>query len=75
MRARNGRPRRERLLGLIGVSLILAACSSPAATTAPSAAAPTTPASAAAPSAAAPSASAEAKTLEIAYLSFAVANS
>ena len=75
MRARNGRPRRERLLGLIGVTLILAACSSPAATTAPSAAAPTTAASAAAPSAAAASASAPAKTLEIAYLSFAVANS
>lgn len=75
MRARNGRPRRERLLGLIGVSLILAACSSPAATTAPSAAAPSAAASAAAPSAAAPSASAPAKTLEIAYLSFAVANS
>ena len=73
MRARNGRPRRERLLGLIGVSLILAACSSPAASTAPSAAATT--AASAAPSAAAPSASAAAKTLEIAYLSFAVANS
>jgi ribose transport system substrate-binding protein len=68
MRARSGR---ARLLGLLGVSLILAACSGSTASTAPSAAAP----SAAAPSAAAPSASAEAKTLEIAYLSFAVANS
>src|SRR3954452_16644173 len=69
---------RGRLLGLFGVTLILAACSGSPASTAPSAtasvAAPSAAASAAAPSAA-PSASAEAKTLEIAYLSFAVANS
>ena len=69
-----GRIRLKRLAGLFGVaSLALAACSSGTASTAPStaasAAAPTT-----APSAAA-SPSAVAKTLEIAYLSFAVANS
>src|SRR3954449_11172247 len=74
-----GRIRLRRLAGLLAVtSITLAACSSGGATTAPSAVAP----SAAAPSAAAPSAagsqaapSAAAKTLEIAYLSFAVANS
>jgi ribose transport system substrate-binding protein len=59
------------LWGLLGVSLIVLACSSPAATTAPSA---TGSQPSAAPSDAA-SPSAEAKTLEIAYLSFAVANS
>jgi ribose transport system substrate-binding protein len=69
-----GSIRLRRLAGLVGVaSLVLAACSGGTASTAPStaasAAAPTT-----APSAAA-SPSAEAKTLEIAYLSFAVANS
>ncbi len=73
MRAPNGQPGRGRLLGLFGVIVIAAACSSPAASTAPSAA-PTTAPSVAAPSEAA-SASAPAKTLEIAYLSFAVANS
>ena len=56
--------------GLLGVILIVGACSGTASSSAPSEA----PASAAA-SEAAPPASAEAKTLEIAYLSFAVANS
>ena len=75
MRARHdGRLVRKRLLGLVGISLILAACSGSAASSAPAAsqAAPTTAASAAAPTA---SPSAPEKTLEIAYLSFAVANS
>lgn len=53
---------------LLAVTLIVGACSGAAATSAPAA-------TEAQPSAAAPSASAEAKTLEIAYLSFAVANS
>jgi ribose transport system substrate-binding protein len=58
--------------GLLGISLIVGACSSTAASSAPAAseAAPSVAASEAAPSP-----SAEAKTLEIAYLSFAVANS
>ena len=80
MRARHGRgPGRGRLIGLFGVTLILAACSGTAASSAPSAAAPVT--AAPAPSAAAPSEAAAAspsqndKPLEIAYLSFAVANS
>ena len=66
------------LAGLLGVIVIVLGCSSSGASTAPSAAAPSAAApSAAAPSAAAPSAapSVAAKTLEIAYLSFAVANS
>jgi ribose transport system substrate-binding protein len=57
--------------GLIGVALIAVACSGTTASTAPSATgsqASTAPSEAASPSA-------EAKTLEIAYLSFAVANS
>ena len=62
----------RRLGGLIGVSLILAACSGSAATSAP--AASEAPPSAA-PSEVAASPSAPAKTLELAYLSFAVANS
>jgi ribose transport system substrate-binding protein len=73
------RPRRDRrlvqarLAGLFGVSLILAACSGSATSSAPAAsAAPTTAASEAAAS---PAPSAPEKTLEIAYLSFAVANS
>ena len=74
-----GRIRLKRLAGVFAVaSIALAACSSGTASTAPSAAAPSAAApAAAAPSAAAPSAapSADAKTLEIAYLSFAVANS
>jgi ribose transport system substrate-binding protein len=79
MHARHGRgPGRGRLLGLFGVTLILAACSGTTASSAPAAPSAAAP-SAAAPSAAAPSEaaapSAEAKTLEIAYLSFAVANS
>lgn len=57
--------------GLLGVALIVAACSGSTASTAPSA---TASQPSAAPSDAA-SPSAEAKTLEIAYLSFAVANS
>ncbi|MDQ2965303.1 MAG: sugar ABC transporter substrate-binding protein [Chloroflexota bacterium] len=61
------RSARQRLLGLLGVSLIVAACAAPAAT------APSTAPSAAASAGASPSA--VAKTLEIAYLSFAVANS
>ena len=80
MRAPHGRgPGRGRLIGLFGVTLILAACSGTAASSAPSAAAPVT--AAPAPSAAAPSEAAAAspsqndKPLEIAYLSFAVANS
>jgi ribose transport system substrate-binding protein len=58
--------------GLLGVSLIIGACSG---TTASSPPAASEAAPSAAASEAAPSASAEAKTLEIAYLSFAVANS
>ncbi len=57
--------------GLLGVGLIVMACSGSAATSAPSATA--SQPSAAPTDAASPSA--EAKTLEIAYLSFAVANS
>jgi ribose transport system substrate-binding protein len=68
-----GGVRLKRLAGLLGIAaLLVAACSGGTASTAPSvaatAAAPSTAASQAAPSAAA-------KTLEIAYLSFAVANS
>src|SRR3954466_8565266 len=73
-----GRIRLKALAGVFAVaSLALAACSSGAASTAPSAAAPSAAAPSAAASGAAPSAapSAAAKTLEIAYLSFAVANS
>lgn len=76
MRARHDRWLvQKRLVALFGVSLILAACSSGgAASSAPAAsqAAPSSAASAAAPSAAP---SEPEKTLEIAYLSFAVANS
>ena len=68
-----GRMRLRRLAGLLGIaSLFVAACGGGAASTAPSAAAtaaPTTAASQAAAPSVAP------KTLEIAYLSFAVANS
>jgi ribose transport system substrate-binding protein len=67
-----GRIRLKRLAGLLGIaSLALAACGGGTASTAPSAAsvAPTTAASQAAAPSVAP------KTLEIAYLSFAVANS
>lgn len=61
-----------RLGGLFGVIVLLVGCSGSTASSAPpaSGAAPST-----APSAAVPSASVAAKTLEIAYLSFAVANS
>jgi ribose transport system substrate-binding protein len=76
MRARHDRRLvRQRLVALFGVSLILAACSGGgAASSAPAAsqAAPSPAASAAAPSVAP---SEPEKTLEIAYLSFAVANS
>ncbi len=75
MRARHDRRLvQKRLVGLVGVSLILAACSGSAASSAPAAsqAAPSAAASAAAPTAAP---SEPEKTLEIAYLSFAVANS
>ena len=73
-----GRIGLRRLAGLFAIGgLLVAACSSGTASTAPSAAAsvaaPTTAASAAASAAAAPSVND--KTLEIAYLSFAVANS
>jgi ribose transport system substrate-binding protein len=66
------RPGSRARAGLLGVSLIIGACSGGTASSPPAAsdAAPS-----AAASEAAPSASAEAKTLEIAYLSFAVANS
>jgi ribose transport system substrate-binding protein len=75
MRARHGLgSRSQRLLGLFGVGLILAACSGSTASTAPGSEASSAP-SAAAPSEAAASATPEAKTLEIAYLSFALANS
>lgn len=57
---------------LLGVTLVVGACSGSAASSAPTA--PEAQPSAAA-SEAAPTASAEAKTLELAYLSFAVANS
>jgi ribose transport system substrate-binding protein len=72
-----GRIRLRRLAGLLAVaSLALAACSGSTASTAPSSAAQSAAPATAAPSVAvAPSASANAKTLEIAYLSFAVANS
>ncbi len=60
--------------GLLGIGLIVGACSSTAATPSPAASEAAPPPSAAA-SEAAPPPSAEAKTLEIAYLSFAVANS
>ena len=72
-----GRIRLKRLAGMFAVaSIALAACSSGTASTAPSAAAPSAAAATTAPSAAvAPSASANDKKLEIAYLSFAVANS
>ena len=64
----------HRLAGLLGITVILAACSggTASATPAASVAAPSAAASAAAPTAAP---SAPEKTLEIAYLSFAVANS
>ncbi|HEV8404088.1 MAG TPA: sugar ABC transporter substrate-binding protein [Candidatus Limnocylindrales bacterium] len=72
-----GRIRLRRSAGLLAVaSLALAACSGSTASTAPSAGAPSAaPATAAPSTAVAPSASANDKTLEIAYLSFAVANS
>jgi len=72
-----GRIRLKRLAGMFAVaSIALAACSSGTASTAPSAAAPSAAAATTAPSAAvAPSASANDKQLEIAYQSFAVANS
>jgi ribose transport system substrate-binding protein len=57
---------------LLGVTLIVGACSGSTASSAPTA---TEAQPSVAASEAAPSASAEAKTLEIAYLSFAVANS
>ena len=69
-----GRIRLKRLAGLLGIaSLLLAACSSGSASTAPSAAASAAAPTTAASEAAAPSEAP--KTLEIAYLSFAVANS
>lgn len=77
MRPRPTRPRWLRLAALAPAAiLVLSACSS-AATTAPSSAAAPSEAASAAPSAAAPSATAtaEAKTLQLAYISFAVANS
>jgi ribose transport system substrate-binding protein len=75
MRARHdGRLFQQRLVALFGVSLILAACSGTAASSAP--AASEVPPSAVASEAAATTAPSETpKTLEIAYLSFAVANS
>jgi ribose transport system substrate-binding protein len=66
--------RLKRLAGLLGVaSLVLAACSGGTASTAPSSAVTVAPVTTAPSQAATPSAAA--KTLEIAYLSFAVANS
>jgi ribose transport system substrate-binding protein len=75
MRARHDRRLvQRRLAGFLGVSLILAACSGGTASAPPaSEAAPTTAAASEAAATAAPSA--PEKTLEIAYLSFAVANS
>ena len=74
-----GGVRMKRIAALLGVAtLALAACSGSTASTAPSAAARAAAPSVAAPSAAASQAaapSANDKTLEIAYLSFAVANS
>src|SRR5204862_7689927 len=58
--------------GLLGISVIVGACSGTAASPSP---ATTAAAPRVAASEAAPSARAEAKTLEIAYLSFAVAHS
>ncbi len=73
MRARHQHPVQARVAGLFGIALILAACSGGTASSAPaSQAAPTTAPSEAAATAAP---SEPAKTLEIAYLSFAVANS
>lgn len=67
----HSRSRATRLVGLAAAfALVLAACGGTA-SSAPSSA----PSTAGGPSAAAPSASAPAKTLELAYLSFAVANS
>ena len=68
---RRGRLRLAAVAGVMAV--ILAACSS-AATAAPTAAPPTAAASQAAAATTAPSA-APAKTLQLAYISFAVANS
>jgi ribose transport system substrate-binding protein len=56
------------MAGLLGIGLIVGACSGTTASSPPAS-------TEAQPSEAAPSASAEARTLEIAYLSFAVANS
>lgn len=64
-----------RLGGLLGVIVILVGCSGSTSSAAPASAGAPSTAPSTAPSAAAPSASAAAKTLEIAYLSFAVANS
>jgi ribose transport system substrate-binding protein len=69
-----GRIRRTRLAGLLGIaSLLVAACGGGTASTAPSVAATGTAPTTAPSQAAAPSVAP--KTLEIAYLSFAVANS
>jgi ribose transport system substrate-binding protein len=72
-----GRSRPRRLAGLLAVaSIALAACSGSTASTAPATTAPSAAPATNGPSAAvAPSASANDKTLQIAYLSFAVANS
>jgi ribose transport system substrate-binding protein len=77
MRALDRWPVRMRLAGLLGVTLILAACGGSTASSAPESAAPASAAASAAPSEAAASAapSVNDKPLEIAYLSFAVANS
>jgi ribose transport system substrate-binding protein len=61
--------------GLVGVALAIAGCAAPAASTAPASAPATGSSQPAGASAPAASASASAKTLELAYLSFAVANS
>jgi ribose transport system substrate-binding protein len=65
-----------RLVGaLVGVGLIVAACSGSTASTAPSAAAPSVAPASVAPSEAAASPSANEEPLKLAYISFAVANS
>ncbi len=79
MRPRHGRSSgRGRLAALLGIGVILAACGGSGAPAASSTSTATVAAPSTGPVAApstGPAASAEAKTLEIAYLSFAVANS
>src|SRR5262245_44202403 len=66
----------KRVSGLVaGAAMVLAACSGPAATSAPSAAASAAASAPASAPAESPSAAANDEPLELAYISFAVANS